>query len=239
MPNVHFNIYEEASEQELMRDLVAESISIYGHACFYLPRTVVNRDSILNEPEYVKYEDALTVDVYIKSTSQMGGEGALLSKFGVELRDELVVTMAMQTFEDEVTSVRSDLIRPREGDVIFIPMIGSCFTIKYVDKKAFFYQLGALQAWDLSLELYEDSSAKFNTGVYEIDSMYEPQTEDIYEQALSTENGFLLREPGDEWILEWEDMDTRDDQSQNVEIEEAADDLIEWSESNPFSIGTY
>jgi hypothetical protein len=237
VPSVHFNFFDERSEQDLLAEMVAESISIYGHSCFYLPRIVVNRDELLTEPEFVTFDAAYPIDVYVKTTQQMGGEGALLAKFGVELRDELVVTIAMMTFKDEITANYPELVRPREGDLLFVPMIGSLFTIKYVDKKAFFYQLGSLQAWDLSLELYEDSSARFQTGVAEVDSMYEPFTQDVYEAALAAETGHLLQEPGDDWVLEWEDMDTRDDQSQNVEIEEAADELISWDDRDPFSTG--
>lgn len=237
MPNVHVDFFGEDIEQNLLSELVAESIEFNGHGCFYVPRTVVNRDSILSEPEYVKFEDAYPIDVYIKSTSQMGGEGALLSKFGVEIRDELVVTVSMLTFSEEVTSQRGDLIRPREGDLVFIPMIGAAFTIKYVDKKAFFYQLGSLQAWDLSLELYEDASAVFETGVEEIDSIYRNYTADSYDAAIAAEDGVILTEPGDGWVLEWEEWDTPADLSQNVEVEEEADDLIDWEERDPFSIG--
>ncbi len=238
MANVHFDFFEDDEEQNLLSELVAESIEVNGHTCFYIPRTVINRDSILSEPEYARFESAYPINFYIKTTSHMGGEGALLSKFGVELRDELIVTVSMLTFSEEITTQRGDLIRPREGDLIFIPMIGSAFTVKYVDKKAFFYQLGGLQAWDLSLELYEDSTAVFHTGIDEIDSVYGHYTHDVFETALATENGIMLTEPGDGWILEWEDMDTnRTDLSQNVEIEEAADEVISWDETDPFSVG--
>lgn len=238
MANVHFDFFEEDIEQQLLSELVAESIEVNGHTCFYVPRTVVNRDDILSEPEFVRFESAYPINVFIKTTSHMGGEGALLSKFGVELRDELIVTVAMLTFADEITSQRGDIIRPREGDLIFIPMIGSAFTLKYVDKKAFFYQLGNLQAWDLSLELYEDANAVFRTGVAQIDSVYGKYTHDILETALATEDGFMLTEPGDRWVLEWENMDTpKDDLEQNVEIEAEADEVIEWNEKDPFSVG--
>ena len=236
--SVFFDFYNETDEQSLLADLVAESIHINGHDMWYVPRTVVNRDEVFSEAEYASFDQAFLIEIYVKTTSQMGGEGALLSKFGVELRDELVLTMAMQTFKDEITTQAPTIVRPREGDCIFIPMIGSLFTIKYVDKKAFFYQLGDLQAWDLTVELYENQSAVFNTGVPEIDNIYTPVTQDDLLLALTTEDGFLLTEPGDGWVLLYNAVDdVTTDLDQNIEFEEIADEVIEWTETDPFSEG--
>jgi hypothetical protein len=106
-----------------------------------------------------------------------------------------------------------------------------------VDKKAFFYQMGDLQAYDLSLELYEGSSSVFNTGVPEIDDAYGAITEDLSELALMTENGFMIADERDNWALEYQDYDAYDDNSQNVDFEDEAEALIEWDERDPFSTG--
>lgn len=219
-------------------DLVQESIQIHGHDCWYVPRTVINRDDLFTEAEYHSYDSAFYVDFYIKTTNQMGGEGAMLSKFGVTLRDELVLTVSKKTFQEEVLDVRPDILRPREGDLVFIPMIGSAFVIKYVDKKAFFYQLGDLQAYDLTLELYEGSSAVFNTGVPVIDALYQPITQDLLEMVLTTEDGFIISDERDGWALEWEDVDDQvGDDGQNLEVENEAEIYLDWSETDPFSTG--
>lgn len=235
--SVHFDWYTRESEQDLLYDLVAEAVHVNGHDMFYVPRTVQNRDDVFSEAEWHEFNDAFMLEFYVKTTSQMGGEGALLSKFGVELRDEMVVTVAMKTFSEEVLTERPEFLRPREGDAIYVPMIGSLFTVKYVDKKAFFYQLGGLQAYDLSLELYEGSSAVFSTGVPEIDSVYSKITEDIYELALLTEDGHVLSDERDGWALVYETYDSHDDHSQNLEFEDTSETVIDWTEADPFSEG--
>lgn len=233
--NIFVDFYTESSEQDLLQDLVQEAVRFAGHDCWYLPRTVVNRDEIFTEPEYGTYDSAFLVDFYIKTTTQMGGEGALMSKFGFELRDELVLTISKKTFQEEILDERPDVLRPREGDLIFIPMIGSMFTIKYVDKKAFFYQLGDLQAYDLTMELYEGQSEVFNTGVPEIDAIYQPITRDINAYALTTEDGYEIHDEYSDWPIIWQADNDQIDISQNLVFEDKANKSIDWSETEPFS----
>jgi len=235
--NVLFDFFTESIEQELLSDLVQEAIQISGHDCWYVPRTVENRDALFTEAEYHSFNSAYFLEFYVKTTSQMGGEGALLSKFNVELRDELVLTVAKKTFQEEVLDSRPDILRPREGDLVFIPMIGAMFTVTYVDKKAFFYQLGDLQAYDMTLELYEGTSAVFATGVPLIDAIYQPITVDVHSFALTTEDGFELHDDGEDWILLYQTAEDQIDNSQNVVIEDEADTIIDWTETDPFSEG--
>lgn len=246
--SVFFNFHQDPEEQDLLMDLVAESIHVAGQDMWYVPRTIHNRDAVFSEGEFHSYDSAYMLEFMIKSTSQMGGEGALLSKFGVEVRDEMVLTVSKRTFQEEVSTENPDVTRPREGDLIFVPMIGGLFTIKYVDKKAFFYQLGDLQAYDLTLELYENTNADFNTGVPEIDSLYGNDgnnytsetggfgspDEVLQNMTLTTEDGSMILDEHNGWVITLDNFD-RIDLSQNVDIEVIADALIDWTEIDPFS----
>lgn len=236
---VHFDFFTDPAEQDFLQDLVAEAVHVMGHDCWYVPRTVVDRDSLFTEAEYHSYDSAYLLEFYVKTTQHMGGEGAMLSKFGVELRDELTLTVSKRTFQEEVLDKAPHLLRPREGDLIYVPMIKALFTIKYVDKKAFFYQLGDLQAYDLSLELYEGGSAEFNTGVPVIDSTYTPITDEIDDLALHTEDGYALADERDGWEILWVGPDDQVDVTQNLAIEDEAETVIDWSERDPFSVGNY
>ena len=62
--NVFFN-HAVSTEQQLYEDLVVESLRLYGHEVFYLPREVVEEDTILNEDVQSKYGDAYSVEMYI------------------------------------------------------------------------------------------------------------------------------------------------------------------------------
>ena len=64
--NVYFqsgNTAGRASEQKLVEDLVLESIRIYGHDVFYIPRTIVNRDSIFDEDALSEFKQAYPVEM--------------------------------------------------------------------------------------------------------------------------------------------------------------------------------
>ena len=55
------NVNGSAQEQKFMENLIVESIEIYGQNIYYLPRTYVNKDTILNEVESSEFTQALQV----------------------------------------------------------------------------------------------------------------------------------------------------------------------------------
>jgi ketosteroid isomerase-like protein len=226
--------YDDSDAQRMLQKIVQDVVQVFGHDCWYVPRTVDVREEVLNEAETASYRAAYPVEMYVKTVDHMGGEGALLQKYGLTEYDELTFTISMKAWAELVRTRDTTLTRPREGDLIYVPMIRAAFRVRYVDKKAFFYQLGELQAWDVVAELYEASSETFDTGVPEIDDVYQLVTEDLSELAVTTEDGDLLRTE-DGWYLEV--VDYRDyvpDMDDGHALEDAADDIIDWSESNPF-----
>ena len=50
-------------EQNLVEDLIVESLKIYGHNVFYLPRNIVNENTILGDAADSKFEDAYEVEM--------------------------------------------------------------------------------------------------------------------------------------------------------------------------------
>jgi neck protein len=235
--SVFFDFYTDESEQNLLTDLVQESVHVMGTDMYYVPRTVVDRDALYTEAEYHTYDDAYSLEFFVKTIDQMGGEGALLSKFGVQLRDEMILTVSKRTFQEEVLDKDPSILRPREGDLVYVPFYGALFVIKFVDKKAFFYQLGDLQAYDLTIELYEGSSAEFNTGVAVIDQNYVKITDDLQVMEIRTEAGDALKDERDGWQIVAVRYDDPVDVSQNVAVEDEAEEVIDWSEADPFSTG--
>ena len=92
--NTYFRNFDARNEQELLHSLVTESIQIYGHDVNYIPRTLVNEDTILGEDSISEYKDAYSIEMYIKSVDGFEGEGDLVSKFGLEIRDKIVFSVA-------------------------------------------------------------------------------------------------------------------------------------------------
>ena len=121
--SVFFNNFENSQEQDLIEDLIIESINIYGIEAYYLPKTYGDYDNLYGEDELATFKEFYTVPMYINTVEGFGGEGDFLSKFGVEQRDTMTMSVARRTFEQDVG--REDLAnieRPREGDVIFFPL---------------------------------------------------------------------------------------------------------------------
>ncbi len=161
--NVFFNNYQRFSEQELIDDLVIESIKQYGVDVIYISRAIKGRDVIFNEDDFPEYNETFEFEVYVKNNEGFEGEGDFLSKFGLQIRDQLTLTVANRTFERYVTREVVELIRPREGDLIYFPLNEKIFEIKYVEHESVFYQMGKTQVFDMTCELIEYSNQRFNT----------------------------------------------------------------------------
>ena len=96
--NTHFS-HAVQSEQHLYEDIVVESLRMYGQEVFYLPRKVVEENDIFNEEVQASFLDAYSVEMYIENTDGFEGEGDLLSKFGVEIRDQATFIISVRTWE--------------------------------------------------------------------------------------------------------------------------------------------
>lgn len=171
--NVYFNA-KVRSEQHLYEDLVIESLKMFGQDVYYLPRNIVSQDALLNEDTESQFDDAYMVEMYIEDTEGFGGEGNLLSKFGLEIRDEATFIVAKRTWE-KLVGYFDDLDqvawRPREGDLLYLPLSGSFFEISFVEHEQPFYQLKNVPIYKMQARLFEYSGEDFNTGVSNIDNI--------------------------------------------------------------------
>ena len=169
--NSYFRTFDAKNEQELLHSLTQESIKIYGHDVSYIPRTLVNTDTVLGEDSISEYKDAYSVEMFIKSVDGFEGEGDLISKFGLEVRDQIVFSLARRAWEG------LDLgVRPKEGDLVYFPLTSKLFQIMFVEHETPFYQTGALPTFDLTCELFVYSDEKMDTDVDEIDVIEQKQS---------------------------------------------------------------
>ena len=237
--NFFFNNFAASGEQQLIESLVVESIKIYGHDSYYLPRTSVNIDKILGEDSYAQFNSFHLTDLYIKNVEGFQGQGDFLSKFNLEIRDQVTLTMARKTFGEDVGAF-SGRNRPLEGDIIFLPLNNKFFEIKFVEHEAIFYQLGSLQTYDLVCELFEFSNEQFNTGLDFIDDIYTGLSTDLSDYNILTEDEkFLLTEDSFELILDDFYLEEIDPISDNVEFQSEGDTILDFTEIDPFSEGVY
>jgi hypothetical protein len=236
--NFYFNNFDSSSEQFLIEDLVIESIKIYGHDVIYLPREIVNRDFVFNEDGISKFEDNYMIEMYIKNVDGFEGEQDFLSKFGLEVRDQITFSVSIRRFTDQI-AVNEISLRPNEGDLIFLPLTASFYEIKFVEHEAIYYQLGDLQIYDLKCELYEYSGEEFNTGSDLLDQIEDNTKINMIDYSLQTQDGFLIANETDGPIIrEVYNINTLT-QSNNDIYQAQSAGIIDFSEVDPFSEGTY
>lgn len=205
---------------------------------YYIPRKLNNYDAILGSDDQSSYENAYMMEMYIKSIDGFSGDGAFMSKFGLEIRDRVVFSMAQRIFNEEVGTFTAQT-RPNEGDLIFFPLNKKCFQIKYVNKFEMFYQLGALQTWEVTCELFEYSGEIFNTGIPEIDILQKKFDSNQYHWAVKDETGdMLLDEEGNIIVLEGSSVDNLFFSADNDEIQRESDQFVDFTSIDPFSEGT-
>lgn len=214
--NFYFNNFENSQEQNLIEDLVLESIRIYGLEVWYCPRTVSVQDAIFKEDEVARFDNAYSVEVYIKNVEGFEGEGDFLSKFGLQIRDRITFTIARRSFFENVVGLQ----RPREGDMIFFPLTNKGYVVRFVEHEAIFYQMGSLQTFDLVCELFEFNQETFATGIPAIDDTYNALS---FAMANNTQ------------VVTQFNISAIDKQAQNETFETRGDNILDFTEINPFS----
>ena len=176
-----FFLQGSQSEQRLTQDLINEHLKIFGVEVTYIPRKFVRKQTIIKEVQSSAFDDNFLLEAYVNTFEGYGGQGDIMTKFGVSLRDELTVTISKERFEDFISpflSADDDYelsTRPREGDIIFFPLGARLFEVKFVEHEDPFYQLGKNYVYQLKCELFEYEDEVIDTGIDVIDS----QVEDI------------------------------------------------------------
>jgi hypothetical protein len=170
--SVYFNNYSAATlnQQRLLEDLIVESVKIHGHDVFYLPRESWDEDdTIFGENVNSKFERAYNIEMYLANVEGYEGDGDFFSKFGLEIRDTSNFIVTRRSFDRYVPP--SVCIRPREGDLIFVPVLQKIFEIKFVEEELLFFSLGKRNPYiyELRCELFRYSNENINTGIDEVD----------------------------------------------------------------------
>ena len=244
--NLYFNNYAFSGEQNLIEDLIVESIKIYGMDVQYLPRTIVAEDSFFGEDPLSKFTDSYEMEMYIKNVEGFEGEGDFLSRFNLEIRDQITFTVSQRRWAEEVTlgdthtdDEGNNIGRPAEGDLIYFPLTGKIYEIKFIEHESIFYQMGALQTYDLTCELFQYSHEVIDTGRTDIDQIEDDFSGDALNFQITDEAGNILITEDNAYILQEGYRIENTDKSANNEFFGAATniDFIDFSEGNPFSEG--
>ena len=205
---------------------------------YYIPRTLNNYDEVYGADDQSSYDNAYPIEMYIKSIDGFSGDGNFMSKFGIEIRDQVVFSMARRIFAEEVGTFTSQ-VRPNEGDLIYFPLNQKCFIIRYVNKFEMFYQLGALQTWEVTAELFEYAGEAMNTGIPEIDILQKQYSLNQYDWVIQTQDAdFITDEDGNIITLEGSSTSDLLFNAENDKIQQESDQFVDFSAVDPFSEGT-
>ena len=177
------------SEQWLYEDLLIEAIQIRGHEVFYLPRTLVNEDDLFGEDTLSKFSDAYSIEMWMENNEGFDGDKEILTRFGLEVRNEVTFVIARRRWEDTISSDDNLIIntRPNEGDLIWHPTIQQMYEISFVDHDDPFYEIKNLPVYKLYCRTYEYSSEVFDTDVSAIDAIEDTESTDVYFYQISGE----------------------------------------------------
>jgi hypothetical protein len=188
--SVYFNNYNSHGEQNLIEDLIVESIKIMGFDAFYLPiENPEDRDILYGEDPVKKFRSSFPLEMYLSDASGYEGQQDFFSKFGLEIRDVVKVILSRRSFQIRVP--QNTFTRPREGDLVYVPFLngtGELYEITFVEQAKDFHQLGrkAPYFYELSLEKFKYSQEIINTGTYDIDKA---STDSSYTLHLNTGSG--------------------------------------------------
>ena len=176
------------NEQNLVQDLINEQLKMYGVECYYLPRKYLTTTTIIREVIQSKFDDAYPLEAYVNNYDVYQGNGTVLSKFGIEVQQDINLTISKDRFENYITPlIRNETgiklsTRPKEGDLIWFPLDDRLYEIKFVEHAKPFYQLKELYVYELQCEVFRYEDETVDTGIGSIDD----ETEDLgYNQTLT------------------------------------------------------
>jgi len=182
-----FFLQGSASEQRLVQDLINEQLKIYGVEVIYIPRKFVNKKTIMEEVQSSRFDDNFYLEAYVNSYDGYSGSGDILTKFGMSLRDELILTISRERFEDFIAPFLAGIddgteesevtlsTRPREGDLVYFPLGERIFEVKFVEHEQPFYQLGKNYVYELKCELFEYENEIIDTTIQEVDTQIQKE----------------------------------------------------------------
>lgn len=233
--SVFFDTYQNSPEQHLIEDLVNESVHIHGIDFFYIAKTLNNFNKIYDEDDQSSYSNAWLINGQLKDVFGYAGAGNIMSKFGVEIKDQIIVSIPMREFQTEIGS-ETGYTRCREGDLLFFPLHKKCFEISFVNQLEFFYPLGNMTTWECTCELFQYSGEIFNTGIADIDLLQTTFSQNLYDWAFLDENDAPLLDENEDLILvDGYNVTTIDPMDDSVALATDVDDILDWSIEDPFS----
>ena len=239
--NVYFNTGSTA-EQRLYENLIIEQLSVFGQDVYYLPRKLVNKDTLFGEDVSSSFNDAYIIEMYLDNVEGYEGQKEMMTRFGIDMQDEATWVVSKRRFEELISTDQNLIVssRPNEGDLIYFPDGKKLFEISFVDHDDPFYQLQNLPVYKMRCRTFEYSHEDMATGVTAIDDIETAESLDALEYQIILESGtdsgtnYLITEDGDWIVSEAYNIDSVDEGSDTDFFETQGDSILDFTERNPF-----
>jgi len=239
--NVYFDL-GTTSEQRLYENLIIEQLRAFGHDVYYLPRKLVNEDTLFGEDRLSSFNDAYIIEMYLDNVEGFEGQKEMMTRFGLDMQDEATWVVSKRRFEQLISTDQNLIVssRPNEGDLIYFPLAKKLFEISFVDHDDPFYQIQNLPVFKMRCRTFEYASERLDTGVTAIDNIETNESLDALQYQFVLETGtdsgtnYLLTEDGDFIVQEDYNVDTIDTSADNTFFETQGDSILDFSEVNPF-----
>ena len=239
------NVYFDngfTGEQRLYENLIIEQLKAFGHEVYYLPRKLVNEDTLFGEDRLSSFNDAYMIEMYLDNIEGYEGQKEMMTRFGIDMQDEATWVVSKRRFEQLISTDQNLIVstRPNEGDLIYFPTAKKLFEISFVDHDDPFYQIYNLPTFKMRCRTFEYSQEDMATGVADIDAIETSESTDALQYQMVLEVGtdsgtnYLIMETGDYVIQEEYKIDTIDSSSDSEWFETQGDSILDFTETNPF-----
>lgn len=188
------------NEKHLINDLYSEIISMFGQDFYYIPRETLNKDDLYGEMVASRFDNAYPIEMMIENTDGFEG-GEIFQKFGLEIRDEATVIVSQERFKQVlVNTPHRDMVRPREGDLVFVPFSNSLFEITFVEHESPFYLWNATPIYKFNMSLFESTGEDIDVDIVGLDK---PAPDQTAGQGVEAENYLvqLTMAGAEDWTL--------------------------------------
>jgi len=172
-----FFLQGSSNEQGLIQDLINEQLRMYGVEIYYLPRQYITEKTVLREVIESEFSSAYPIEAYINSYEGYSDNPTILSKFGIQALNEIVLTISRERYETYIAPLIGNQPniklskRPKEGDLVYFPLGDRLFEIKYIEHEKPFYQLQGNYTYELRCELFRYEDELIDTSIDKIDDL--------------------------------------------------------------------
>lgn len=213
--NEYFNQGWYEPEQELLRSLSQEVVSIHGINVEWIHNPYTNVDSLYKEDRLPELGEAKTL-VVLPANALNGVDGeALYSKFGFLNQQTIDIQISEKEWKEIFNTVR-----PLEGDIFYVKKFdqygpADLWKVTYIDREnpVGWFPLGKHHAFGVTAEKWAYSGEDFsNTGFDELDNQHADWSNDVdVNPNFESDKG-----------------------SQNEVIGDVAAPFVNWDERHPF-----